>query len=88
MTDEQCARCGSSVIFEDCERCGCEGFVDDELEFDYEVMDYDIKPCPDCRGRCGYWRCLSTPEWCQAHPLQGREDVARGTIEFFQVADR
>lgn len=34
------------------------------------------------------WMCLSSPEWCEANPLKGREQVRRGSIEWFVVRGR
>lgn len=31
--------------------------------------------------------CLSSEEWCRTHPIEGREDVERGEIEWFEVED-
>lgn len=57
--------------------------------------------CARCGSSVGYdevdtidlghlrWRfCLSSEEWCRANPLPGREDVKRGTIEWFKVEIR
>lgn len=85
MTDHQCARCGSSVGWIDCEQCD-EGYHDlyeqDPLWYD----EGDVEACDFCVGRAGWWACISTSEWCEANPLPGREDVKRGEIETFEVS--
>lgn len=44
-------------------------------------------PCDYCDGT-GMWRhCLSSPEWCEANPLHGREQVPRGAVEWYTVAE-
>lgn len=73
-TDAQCARCGSSVSFEDCELCPACGYFDEP-----------DPNCPGCRGTGHREFCLSSPEWCEAHPNSGRENVPRGAIEWFDV---
>lgn len=72
--DAQCARCGSSAYSERCEWCPACGY--------YEQPD---PSCPSCEGTGTAWFCLSSAEWCEGNPLPGREDVARGTIEFYEV---
>lgn len=43
--------------------------------------------CDVCLG-VGHWHeCLSSAEWCQENPLPGRENVERGTIEWFEVKE-
>jgi hypothetical protein len=71
--ENQCARCGSTVAWEDCTACQ-EGFVDDD---DGPIL------CDTCDGLGGWWMCLSSYEWCQAHPRPGRESVRRGQVEWF-----
>lgn len=79
--DVQCGRCGSTLDFEDCDACCGEGvnvWEDDEgCEIEEE--------CEQCGGD-GFWSsCLSSDEWCQTHPLPGREGTDRGEIEWFEV---
>jgi hypothetical protein len=81
QSDCQCARCGSSCGWDDCYGCGGEGAYlcdDDECPDDWDW-------CPECRGKGGWWNCLSSREWCEAHPRAGREDVSRGAVEWFDV---
>lgn len=82
-----CARCGSSCDWQSCEHCGGEGFDghdcgDDTcccLRPDENVL------CHICEGYGGWSVCLSSREWCEANPLDGRSSVKRGTIEWFEV---
>jgi hypothetical protein len=72
--EAQCARCGSSVEWNPC-GSGCDdGWVESDDWQDFDDEDSD-QPCGDCGGRGGSWHCLSTPEWCEAHPLPGREQI-------------
>jgi len=72
---DQCARCGSSMSVEDCEWCPATGWYNDV---------YDPS-CHVCHGSgIGRW-CLSSPEWCEANPLPGRENTERHTVEWIDV---
>lgn len=66
-----CARCGSSVTYDDCEECGGEG----RMEIDDEDFGLRYSTCISCAGKGGWFTCLSTREWCKANPMPGREDV-------------
>jgi hypothetical protein len=80
----QCARCGGSTVWHDCWNCD-DGYI--EL-YDEDPLWYDpddIEACDVCRGRGGWNCCGNEAEWCQAHPLPGREDVKRGMIEWFTI---
>lgn len=79
--DAQCARCGSSAIYEQCPTCGGEGVV----FFDDDDQDLGEFPCDDCDRAGGWAECGSDPAWCEAHPLPQREHIARGSIEWFVV---
>lgn len=72
---DQCARCGSSVSWEDCPTC----------EACMTLHDPDPH-CPACAGTGRASFCLSPYEWCQAHPLPGRENTERHTVEWFTVS--
>lgn len=79
--DCQCARCGSTLSFEDCWECGGDGYVADDVDgFDGD----DVVPCNVCAGEAAFPVCISTEEWCKAHPIQGREDIERATPEWFE----
>lgn len=75
---DSCPRCGSSTTWVECEMC--------EDGFDGHDCGEDCCACANpepnvvcgfCKGEGGYYRCLSSPEWCEAHPLPGKEDVPR-----------
>ena len=68
--DCQCARCGASCFFVDCDNCGGEG----EIEDDDWQCEGEYYRCDWCRGAGGWWRCLSSEAWCSANPMPGRED--------------
>ena len=68
--DCQCARCGSSCAFIDCDNCGGDG----EIEDDDWQCEGEFSRCDWCRGAGGWWYCLSGRDWCQANPMPGRED--------------
>jgi DnaJ-class molecular chaperone len=69
-----CARCGSSASFVDCWQCGGEGFVERNIGDDVMEELIDVR-CGECRGTGGRWHCISTPEYCQANPIAGREAI-------------
>lgn len=77
--DPSCKRCGSSAGWVDCESCN-EGFVEEDFGDDV-VPEYHDVECHYCRGKGGWWRCLSTVAFCEANPMKGRENVGRGEIE-------
>lgn len=86
--DCQCARCGSSVDWEPCDECedGYDGHDCGEdtcccLDPEENVV------CQYCHGRCGRHRCMSSPEWCEANPLEFRDQFERGAIEWFAIKE-
>lgn len=86
--DCQCARCGSSLSFEQCEHCGGEGLDGHDCGEDTcccGAPDVDNVECNVCLGRGSFPVCLSSAEWCQANPLPGRERFQRNTPEWFLV---
>lgn len=83
--DCQCARCGSSCDSDACEYCDGDGYImDDDTEWD-EIEQY--RSCPECLGKPVRYRCMSLCTWCEANPVEGREDVPRGKIEWFVVRE-
>jgi hypothetical protein len=87
--DCQCARCGSSVEWEQCGACGGEGITAPGELYEQDPLWYDpddYQNCHQCDGDASWGICCSGAEWCEAHPLPGREAVKRGTIEWFPVS--
>lgn len=86
----QCARCGSSADYVHCEYCSGLGLDGHDCGDDCCVCLHPEEnvPCDICRGRGGWYLCLSSPEWCKANPLPGRENVPREAIEWFLVKER
>jgi len=76
--DCQCARCGSSAVFHECEACGGQGVDGHDCGEDSCCCadPEDNVRCSLCRGEGGEWRCVSGLDWCQAHPMAGREGIA------------
>lgn len=88
--EPSCARCGSSVDWQECEECGGDGYVDHGCGEDFCCCQYpeDNVPCGCCFANGGRWWCLSSPDWCNANPLPGREEIERGAIEWYEVNER
>ena len=87
MWDCQCARCGSSLEFEQCEVCGGEGVDGHDCGEDSCCCadPDDNVPCQACGGD-GVWPlCASSHEWCKSNPLPGRAHIASGTPEWFVI---
>lgn len=85
--DCQCARCGSSADYQQCDQCAGDGFDWHDCGEDCCMCadPEDNMPCDICRGRGGWYRCLSSKEYCEANPLPGRQHIARGKIEWFVI---
>lgn len=83
--DCQCARCGSSIMFEDCDNCGGEGYSGHDCGEDCCCCadPDDNVVCSWCGGEGAHAVCCSSAEWCEANPVAGREGVKRGTVEWF-----
>ena len=86
----QCGRCGSSITFEDCQNCGGDGVTSHDCGEDCCCCLYpeDNVTCDICRGKGSFPICLSSPKWCEAHPMKGRENTPRSTPEAFTVPAR
>lgn len=72
--EAQCGRCGSSVGFLACCHCGGDGCVEVEDWEDCGYTDTD-ETCDFCKGTGGEWHCISTPDYCTANPIAGREHI-------------
>ena len=85
--ENQCARCGSSMTYVDCTNCGGEGVTDHDCGEDCCCCLHpeDNVPCDICDGEGGWWQCISSPEYCEAHPIPGRETVKRGAVEWYPI---
>jgi hypothetical protein len=87
----QCARCGSTLEWESCEACGGEGITGPGELYEQDPLWYDeddYEPCHQCNGEASWPICVSTPEWCEANPMPGREKTPRHTPEWFVVNHR
>lgn len=87
--DCPCARCGSSIDWEQCGACGGEGITAPGELYEQDPLWYDeddYENCHTCGGEGSWGICISISEWCEAHPLPGREAVKRGIIEWFPVS--
>jgi len=82
--DCQCARCGSSVEWEQCPNCE-DGYSHHDCGDDC-CCCADPEPnvrCHWCGGMGGWLACIAPPRSCQANPRPGREKVDCGAIEWF-----
>lgn len=72
-----CGRCGSTAEWLSCWYCGGDVWVDHDCGEDCCACLYPEPnvTCAWCGGGGGSWHCISTPEWCEAHPMAGRENV-------------
>lgn len=75
-----CARCGSSVYWDDCETCGGDGYVENDDFDDLNDWDRETYSCDGCNGQGGHWRCLAGWEWCIGNPLEGRAHIESTAI--------
>lgn len=85
--DPCCKRCGSSMSWEECWQCGGDGYYGHDCGDDCCVCLHpeEDKPCQMCNEDGGYWRCVSTPEWCEKNPLKGNEKTERSEVEWVRV---
>lgn len=81
----QCARCGSSADWRECGECE-DGYREEDFGDDV-VSDMDFVKCEFCEGHGGDYWCRSPKEWCEANPVDGREKIERGQIEWFRVRE-
>ncbi len=84
--DCQCARCGSSCDWERCCQC-TDGYMEDDWGDDV-VEEIHLVACQWCKGHGGWMRCLSSSQYCEANPLEGRAEVRRGQIEWYTFDHR
>lgn len=81
-----CARCGSSLDFEECEQCGGEGVDGHDCGEDCCCClhpEENVR-CDACRGQGSFPTCLSERSgWCQANPREGRKSVKVSTPEWY-----
>ena len=82
----QCARCGSSVSIESCDHCE-DGYDGHDCGEDTCccLNPEENLVCQYCDGSGVWHTCMSSAEWCEANPLPGREQVERGSIEWFTI---
>lgn len=85
--ENQCARCGSSMDWQDCDGCGGEGFAGHDCGEDTCCCMWPEENmlCDFCDGDGGWSVCGSGAEWCEANPLPGRESIRRGEVEWFVI---
>lgn len=89
--DCQCARCGSSLEWHQCGACGGEGITAPGELYESDPLWYspdDYENCHQCDGEASWPICCSSKEWCEAHPIIGREGMESGTPEWFTVQMR
>ena len=83
--ESKCARCGSSAPTDDCEHCGGEGVTGHDCGEDCcccaAPEDKVVRGI--CWGRGFFESCCSSADYCEAHPMPGRENTPRGHIEYF-----
>ena len=81
--EPRCARCGRDVDREHCDHCE-DGYSDHECGEDTCCClrpELNV-PCEICEGKGGWWRCMQSGDWCEAHPLPGRDHIRRGEVEW------
>ena len=72
-----CGRCGSDVQFEPCGFCiGC-GYSEDNPD----------PGCPHCKGEGFVGVCVSSADWCLAHPLSIERPGERHSVVEYQELD-
>lgn len=89
--DCQCARCGSSMDSELCGSCGGDGITGPGELYEEDPLWYDpddYENCHQCGGQGAWMLCISSPKYCQTHPLPGRGKIQRHTPEWFTFEKR
>jgi hypothetical protein len=83
----QCGRCGSTLSWNECWNCGGEGVSSHDCGEDCCCCAYpeDNVTCDVCEGVGSFPHCISSEEWCLAHPMDGRETTLRSTPEAFEL---
>lgn len=57
-----CPVCGCEMGWERCHEVGCEdGYVDEYDDDPINTDPGDVTPCPECKGRGGYYVCPNVP---------------------------
>lgn len=84
----RCARCGSTLFWEDCESCDGNGVSGHDCGEDCCCCSdpEDNIQCDACGGRGTFPRCMSSHEYCHGHPMPGREAIERNTPEWFTIS--
>lgn len=85
--DANCARCGSSTTSQECDSCGGQGVtVDLADEFSFCELEPNKSICQSCGGLGRFYICDRQRLECEAMPIAGREQYARGVIEWISSA--
>lgn len=86
--DVQCARCGSSCGWIDCYDCE-DGYSDHDCGEDCCCCLHPEPNvvCDICAGRGGWNACISSAAWCEGNPVEGRESVKRGELEWYTMPE-
>ena len=83
----QCARCGSSADWRDCDQC-VDGYDGHDCGDDCCCLyPEDNVVCQFCDGHGGDYWCMSSLTWCNEHPLLGRAKYKRGQIEWYEITE-
>lgn len=72
-----------------CGSCAGDGYTEPGELYEQDPLWYgpdDIERCHECAGAGGTLLCASTPEWCEANPLPGRNKMFRHTPEWYPVS--
>lgn len=85
--ESQCARCGSSTDWTDCENCGGEGVIGHDCGEDCCCCadPEDNVICDLCNGHGGWHHCILSADWCNANPRTGCAGYMHGQIEWFLI---